>query len=242
MTTSHCILVPFELPDADPIPPVIVEILAEMDVVMLGHYGLPEQTPPSVGRDQFNTEATAELEALADPFDGVSNSITTRVVFGKAREKTIDRVAIEEDCDVILTPGHAEVVERVAVPLRGEQNADRILSFVGELLSVTDASVTLFHTSDPSDRLPGEEILAHAAERLVKLGVAPDRIDQQLSEDEDVSRSIVELGEDFDLLVLGETEPSLRDRIFGAVPAQVTAGTDDPAFVVRNIDNGEFQK
>jgi nucleotide-binding universal stress UspA family protein len=160
-------------------------------------------------------------------------------VFGKARDKTIDRVAIEEGCDVILTPGRAETVERVAVPLRGEENSDRIVSFVGELLSATDASVTLFHTSEASDRLPGEEILADATDRLVEAGVDPDRIGRQLSEDEDVGRSIVDLGNDFDVLVLGETEPSLRDRILGSVPAQVTADTEDPAFVVRNAERSE---
>jgi hypothetical protein len=39
--------------------------------------------------------------------------------------------------------------------------------------------------------------------------------------------------------VLGETEPSLRDRILGTVPAQVTADTDTPTFVVRNLEKAE---
>jgi nucleotide-binding universal stress UspA family protein len=234
MPTTHNVLVPFELPDADPVPPVLVETLAAMEVVALGHYGLPEQTPPSAGRDQFEADASAELTTLVEPFESAGIPVTTRLVFGKAREKTIDRVAIEEGCDVILTPGRAEAIEQVAVPLRGETNFDRIVAFVGRLLATTDASVTLFHTSEASDRVPGEELLADATDRLVEAGVAPDRIARRLSEDEDVGRSIVDLGADFDLLVLGETEPSLRDRILGTVPAQVTADTADPAFVVRN--------
>jgi nucleotide-binding universal stress UspA family protein len=239
MDTTHRVLVPFELPDADPASPALVEALAAIEVVVLGHYGLPEQTPPSAGRAQFEADAAAELTALTDPFERAGVPVTTRLVFGKAREKTIDRVAVEEECDVILTPGRTETVERIAVPLRGEENLDRIVSFVGELLSGTDASVTLFHTSDPSDRRPGAEILADATDRLVDLGVDPDRIDRRLSEDEDVSRSIVELGATFDLLVLGETEPSLRNRILGTVPAQVTADTEDPAFVVRSVGGSE---
>jgi nucleotide-binding universal stress UspA family protein len=239
MSTTHRVLVPFELPDADPVPPVLVETLATMEAVLLGHYGLPEQTPPSAGRDQFEADAAAELAELAGPFESAGVPVTTRLVFGKARNKTIDRVAIEEDCDVILTPGRTETVERVAVPLRGEENVDRIVSFVGELLSATDASVTLFHTSAASDRLPGEEILADATDRLVAAGVAPHRISQQVSEDDNVGRSIVQLGADFDVLVLGETEPSLRDRILGTVPAQVTADTEDPAFVVRNVEEAK---
>jgi nucleotide-binding universal stress UspA family protein len=239
MSTTHRVLVPVELPDADPVLPALVETLTAMEVVVLGHYGLPEQTPPSAGRDQFETDATDELEELAGPFESAGVPVTTRLVFGKARDKTIDRITIEEGCDVILTPGRTAAVERVVVPLRGEENFDRILSFVAELLTGTDASVTLFHTGQESDRRPGEELLAAATDRLVGAGVDSDRISQQLSKDEDTGRSIADLGETFDLLVLGETEPSLRDRILGTVPAQVTANTEAPAFVVRNIEGSE---
>jgi nucleotide-binding universal stress UspA family protein len=236
MTTTHRVLIPFELPDADPIPPVLIETVATMDVVLLGHYGLPEQTPATAARDQFEAEARAELDDLARPFEDAGVDVATRLVFGKDRGKAIDGAALEADCDVILTPGHVDAVERLFVPLRGETNFDRILSFVAELLAATDASVTLFHAGDDSDRLPGEQILADATDRLVEAGVDADRIDRELSADGDVGRSIVDLGEAFDLLVLGETEPSLRDRIFGTVLAQVTAGTTDPAFIVRNTE------
>mgnify|MGYP002760684970 FL=1 len=236
MSVTHRILVPFELPDADGVPPVLIDTLTTMEVVLLGHYGLPEQTPPSVARDQFEDDARAELDGIARRLEEAGVSVVTRLVFGKAREKTINRVALEEDCDVILTPGDADAIAEVLVPLRGEANFDRILSFVGELLTTTGASVTLFHTGEESDRLPGEEILVDATDRLVEAGVEPDRISRQVSEEDDIERSIVDLGDTFDLLVLGETEPSLRDRIFGSRPAQVTAGTDDPAFVVRNVE------
>jgi nucleotide-binding universal stress UspA family protein len=157
-------------------------------------------------------------------------------VFGKARDKTIDRVAVEEECDVILTSGDADEITQILVPLRGERNFDRILSFTEELLTGTGAAVTLFHRGEESDRIPGEEILSDATDRLIQAGVDADRISQRLSEDDDTTQSIVDLGEEFDVLVLGETEPSLRDQIFGNVPAQVTADTDDPAFVVRNAE------
>jgi nucleotide-binding universal stress UspA family protein len=236
MSATHRVLVPFELPDADPLPPVLVETLASMEVVVLGHYGLPEQTPPTAARDQFEADASTELDGLARPFEDVGTAVTTRLVFGKARAKTIDRVAVEEGCDVVLTPGRVEAIERLFVPLRGEENFDRILAFVAELLATTDASVTLFHSGEASDRLPGEEILGDATDRLVAAGVGPDRIASELSEGADVEGSIVDLADAYDLLVLGETEPSLRNRVFGTVPAQVTADTEDPAFVVRNVE------
>jgi nucleotide-binding universal stress UspA family protein len=236
MNTTYRVLVPFELPDADPLSPVLIETVAAMEVVVLGHYGLPEQTPPSAARDQFADEASAELDALVQPLVDAGISVTTRLVFGKSRPKAIDRVAVDEGCDVILTPGTVDAVERLFVPLRGEANFDRILSFVAELLAATDATVTLFHDADESDRLPGEEILGNATDRLVEAGVDPDRIDREQSAAGDASQSIVDLGAAFDILVLGETEPSLVERVFGSVPAQVTADTDDPAFVVRNVE------
>lgn len=234
MSMTNKVLVTLEMPDPDPISPAIAEILASMEVVVLGNYALPEQTPPATARDQFEEDAQAQLTEAARPLEDAGMSVTTRLVFGRARDKTINRIAIEEDCDVILTSGRADAIERLFVPLRGEANFDRILSFVGELLTTSDASVTLFHTDEESDRQPGEELLANAAERLIEAGIDPDRISRELAEDEDAGRSIVDLGAAYDLIVLGETEPSLRDRILGTVPAQVTADTDSPAFVVRD--------
>jgi nucleotide-binding universal stress UspA family protein len=239
MNTSHRVLVPFELPDPEPASPVMVEMLETIEVVVLGHYGLPDQTPPAAARDQFETDARAELEGLVQPFESTDVSVTTRLVFGKAREKTVDRIALEEHCGVILTPGQVDEIRRLFVPLRGKEQFDRILSFVGELTTATDASVILFHEGEESDRLPGREILEDAADRLAEIGVDPDRLDQRLSEDGEVKQSIVDLADTFDLLVLGETEPSLRERILGTVPAQVTADTDTPAFVVRNVEQTE---
>lgn len=236
---SHTVLVPFELPDAESVPPALVDALAEMNVVVLGHFGLPEQTPPSVGRDQFETGAQAELDELARDFENAGASVTTRLVFGKDRAKTIDRVATEEGCDVVLTPGEMGALERLLVPLRGEDNFDRILSFVAELLESSGGSVTLYHSTSEDDRIPGEKLLGDATERLVEAGVDRDRIGQELSEDGEARTNIVDFGAAFDVIVLGETEPSLRERVLGNLLAEVTASTDDPAFVVRNVDPGE---
>lgn len=252
---THTVLLPFELPDADPVAPVLAETLSAMDAVALGHYALPEQTPPSAGRAQFEADASAELDTLTRPLTDAGVPVRTRLVFGTSREKAVDRVAVDEGCDVILVPGVADAVSRVAVPLRGGDNAARIVSFVADLLTATDATVTLFHAGQASDRRPGAELLADARDRLVDAGVTPDRIATRLdggsdgadggggggdsddaAGDADVGDSLVDLAAAFDLLVLGETEPSLRNRILGTLPAQVTADIDTPAFVVRDAD------
>jgi hypothetical protein len=106
---------------------MLVDPLITVEAVALGHRGLPEQTPPSVGRDQFEADAAAEPDALTRPLVDADLPVTTRLACGKARDRTIDRVAIEEGYDVVLTPGRVETTEWVAVPLRGEGNFGRIL-------------------------------------------------------------------------------------------------------------------
>lgn len=235
---KHTVLVPFELPDAEMVPEAIVDVVSPMEVVVLGHFGLPEQTPPSVGRDQFEADAQTELDELSGTFERAGASVTSRLVFGKDRAKTIDRIAVEEECEVILTPGVAASVGSILVPLRGEDSLDAILPFVGELVESGDASVTLFHATTETDRRPGEQILADATDRLTAEGIDPDRIGQRLVEDRDPRDAIVEAAEAFDVLVLGETEPTIRDIVFGDLPAGITALTDDPTFVVRNPEKG----
>jgi len=234
---NHRILVPFELPDAEPLPSALVSDLGSMAVVVLGHYGLPEQTPPEAARTQFEAGAQAELDDLARPFREAGASVTTRLVFGKTRAKTIDRVAVDENCDVVLTTGRADRIERVLVALRGETNLEKILSFVGDLLGEGDASVTLFHAiADGEDYREGQSLLDAAADRLVDAGIDRDRIDRRLTEGGDARAKIVEFGGAFDVLVLGESEPSIRERIIGDLLSRITGETDDPAFVVRNVD------
>lgn len=235
MSHSHRVLVPFSLPDPDPVPTALVEDVTAMEVVVLGNFALPEQTPASVGREQFGDEAQAELDEIAAAFaDGAA--VETRLVFGKDRAKTIDRVALEEDCDVILTGGAAGgAVDSVLVPLRGEDNLAGILAFVAELQAACDATVTLFHAAAEDDRRPGADLLDDAVAELTAAGVPAERVERRLSTDGDPTSEIAAVGAEYDVVVIGETEPSLRERLFGAAPARITAATDRPVFVVRQV-------
>lgn len=238
---NHRTLLAFELPDAAPLSPALARDLAEMEVVALGHYGLPEQTPPDAGRDQFGDDADDELVALTQPLTEHGRSVERRVVFGRARSKTIDRVAVEEGCDVVFVPGETETesVDSVFVPLRGGENTTGVVSFAAELAVASDATVTVFHDTEESDRRPGEELIADAVERLTDNGVARDRVDTQLAETEEVSQDIVERTSGFDAVVLGESDPSLTERLLGARSSTITFDTDRPSFVVGSPERRE---
>jgi hypothetical protein len=228
MSTEYRVLTLFDLPDADPFPSVLIEALATTEVVALGHYGLPEQTPPDAAREQFESDAREELTDLARPLENAGIPVLTQLVFNSTRQKAINRVARIHDCDAILTTGPVEALDRLFVALGGKAGHERILSFVADLLAATDTSVTLFDTR--------EETLANATDRLLERGVDPRRIYQQLSERPDVGQRVVELEDNCDLLVISEPEPSDDPQVIGTVSAETTLNADDPAFIIRSPD------
>lgn len=228
MSTSYRVLVPFDLPNADAIPSPVVDVLEATEVVALGHYELPEQTPPGAARAQFEGDAREELADLVRPLENRGLPARTQLVFSSDRQKAIDRVARTDDCDAILTTGQVDTLDRLFVALAGKPEFDRILSFVANLLAATDASVTLFHTS--------EETLTNATDRLVERGVDPGRIYQQLSERTDVGQRVVDLEDECDLLVVGEPDHSRDLQVLETRSTEMTLDTDDPAFVIRSPD------
>jgi nucleotide-binding universal stress UspA family protein len=237
---SHRILVPFELPDADPVPAVLVEDLAPMDVVVLGHYGLPEQTPMDAARAQFEDEAQAELDELARPFREAGSTVTTRLVFGKDRAKTVDRITLEEDCDAELDPAPTEGIERILVPLVDARNLDRLEDFVAALCEEQTTEITLFHVAergfaDEESEDPGavEEMLRSARDRLIEDGFDPDLVDVAVVEDEGHDEAILAKAKAYDAVVMGEADPNVRERIFGTLPDRIARRTGDPVIVVR---------
>jgi len=234
---AHRILVPFELPDAEPVSQVLVEDLASMEVVVLGHYGLPEQTPSDHARTQFGEEARAELDELARPFREAGASVTTRLVFGKAREKTVDRITMEEACDAELDPAPTQAIERILVPLVDTENLDNIADFVAALYDEHTWEVTLFHvveTGSDEDPEEVERMLDAARSHLLDHGWSADLVDTAVDEAADHDDAILEKAADYDAVVMGEAHPNLRDRFFfGTLPDRIRARTGDPVVVVR---------
>jgi nucleotide-binding universal stress UspA family protein len=104
-------------------------------------------------------------------------------------------------------------------------------------MRMSDVSVTFFHSVvEESDPSRGEFLVRGAVDRLEEAGIDRERIDWQLSDKDSPHDEIIELAREYDLLILGETKPSLRERIFGTVPSRIVDEVDKPAFIVRDID------
>lgn len=237
LTGDATILVPVDVSGEDLPDPTILELLEPVDVVVLGYYPVPKQTAPAHSKDAHESEAAATLDRVVEAFASGDHRVEGVLVFTKDRRDSIDRVADEHDCDAVLVPGEVTDVERILVPLRGDVNLDRIVSLVGNLVAASDAAVTLFHSvPEGTDPTHGEFVLRGAADRLSEEGVDRDRIDWTLSEGGSPRRDIVDLAADYDLLILGETEPTLRDRILGAVLSPIIDEVEIPAIIVRHVE------
>jgi nucleotide-binding universal stress UspA family protein len=231
---THRILVPFEIPGAEPLSPVLERDLASIEVVALGHYGLPEQTPPDAARGQFLDDARRELDELTRGLEAAGATVTKRVVFGKDRAKTIDRIAIEEGCDAELDPRPTEGIGRILVPLLDETNLDRIADFVAALVDDETTEITLFHVAEGEETVAdAEAMLRGARETMVEGGFDPARVDVSVVEAADHDAEILRAAAEYDAVVMGETEPEIPDRIFGTLPDRIGDRTGDPVVVVR---------
>jgi len=231
---SDTILVPFELPDPEPLSPVLVEDLSSLDIVLLGHYDLPEQTPASSARTQFGEEAQATLEGLAGPFAEAGASVRTRLVFGKDRPAAIDQIAIEEDCAAELDPAPTEGVERILVPLPDVAEFSRLPEFVDILCENSTREITLFHVVEGEEnREEGERIVTETREGMVEAGFDPGKVDTLVVEGEEHDAEIIRVAAEYDAVVMYEAESRLRDRIFGTLPDRIADETGDPVIVVR---------
>ena len=230
------ILLPVNAADPEEPPPAIVELLHPHRVIVLGYYPVPDQASPEQFQDEYETEATDAIAEIAGHFDDSRGSVESIVVFTRDREETIDRVAAERGVDAVLTAGDAgEVLSRVLVPLKGDVNIEPIVAFVGDLLRESEAAVTLYHVADSDeDESRGEFLLRGACDRLEEDGLDPDRIGWEQERAGSPASAIATTAEKFDLIVVGESNPTLRDRILGAVTSQLIVESTHPVLVVRS--------
>lgn len=228
------VLVPVDV-SSDPEPsPELLTLLEPFDVLLLGYFPIPEQTPIEQAREQREEEATARVETLAAPFVAEGRSIESLLVFTPDHEETIDRVRDQHETDAVLRPGPIERFERVLVPLHGDAALDRIVEFVVTLVREVTVGVTLVHVASEEEyRDESELLLRGARERLVERGLDPSLFELEVAIGERSVPRIAEIASTHDAVVIGEATPSLRDLFLGDRPERLLEATSVPVFVVR---------
>ncbi|WP_137286934.1 universal stress protein [Halorussus salinisoli] len=237
------VLVPLAVLDGESLAPALVEALSGVSVELVGYHDLPEQTPPGQARMQFEERMEGELADLVTAFEEAGGTVETRIVFTHEPEQTFERVAIEESCDAVLLNNPATAVEDVLIPLRGEVNVERIAALVASVLEATDATATLYHVAESEDdRGAGRELIDAAVESLVADGVSRERLTEETVVSETPVKTLVAAASETDLVVMGESKPSIQERVFGEVSEQVSTQSVTPALVVRRLSTVENER
>lgn len=231
---ADTILVPFALPDPEPLSPVLVEDLSTLDIVILGHYQIPEQTPTNMAREQFGAEAQEMLDELAAPFVELGASVRTRLEFGKDRTASIEAIAIEENCAAELDPAPTDGIDRILVPIPDVAEFTRLPEFIDVLCEDSTREITLFHVVEGDETgARGEEIVQETRIGLIDAGLDSELVDTRIVEGGDHDEEILKAATEYDAVVMYEPEPTLTDRVFGTLADRIANETGDPVIVVR---------
>lgn len=216
--------------------PSIVTSLAPTQVVVLGYWPVPDQSAPKQLREQFGDEARGNLEAVREPLEDHGFEVTSELSFTRDRDRLIDRVANKYDSTSVLVPGEVRSTppESVLVLLKPDSDLDRIVDTLGSMLADSDLDILLFHAVERGDDTGSTEYMLHGVEdRLADRGIDADRIRWEQSDRGSRVETIVSEVSEHDLVVLSESQPTVRERLFGEVQSSITDRTDRPSLTIR---------
>lgn len=226
----------YDVSESDHVSVATVESLSPARVVVLGYWLVPDQSSPQQLRDQFEDEARDSIDVVRQPLEDQGFEVTSELCFTKDRDHHIDVVANRHGCTAVLFPGTVRTTppESVLVLLKPDTDLDRTVNTLRRLFRESDVDLLLFHAAERGDDADAiAYMLRGVADRLVDSGIDSDRIRWEQSDRGSRTDTIVSEVSAHDLVVLGETEPSVRERVFGPVQASVADRTDRPSLTIR---------
>ena len=228
---AEAILIAVELSDPEPIPTALVQRLSPTRLVLLGYRLVREQTTPEQARDAFEQQDLKMLRTITEQVAEADMELTSRLVFTPRLTATINRLAVQERCDAVLIPKPAAKVERILIPVRGDPDP-RLVGIVGAFAPESSTKITLLHVAT-SGEADGEELLGNYRQRLVEHGIPDDVLQLRSVQGQSPVRKIIDAAERTDLIVIGETMPSVRSFILGDAPSRIVRRAPCPVLVVR---------
>lgn len=231
--TSQTVLVPIEFPDPEPLPSTFIDAFTSCKVVLLGVYDLP----PEVDDDERHRREIAAyntLYSLAASFVRHGDTADVELVMGSDLEDVPTNVAEERDVDALLVPNPITTLGHVLVAVRDEKFSRPVAEFMTTLNQDVLLHTTLLHVAETEARVDEGEALLHEVERqLVDAGYPRTRIDCEVTVAREPSFAISQAASDADLIVVGETQESAYERVFGKTYESIAENTDRPIVVVR---------
>jgi nucleotide-binding universal stress UspA family protein len=235
MPDKPSILVPVRVLEGESVPEGVPELLANAHVVLLGYHVVPDQTATDQARYQFEDQATRRLDDFAAILEHAGATVESRLVFTHDGQTTIDRMTDEHDCLAVLIPNATRPLENVLVAVRGIVGIDRFVRLVSGLFATIDVDVTLYHVAEEDETdADVETLLDGVSTRLSDEGVPSDAIDIQIPREGTPQEMIVDASDNYDAIVMGESDPSVTTLLFGMTADQVAKQFLGPVFVIQH--------
>lgn len=229
-TPPQTILIDVSLPDAAALSDELIALMESLHVVLIGWFEVPEQTTAAQAHDQFGDEMNERLETLANVLREAGAVVETQLVFTGDPIETMERISAETDSDAVLIPYAHDRVQSVLVPLRDPRHASRISAFLSHLVETDTASFTLFHVIEDEDE---PDVLSPVTDQLIEIGLDASTITQRVVAADDPASAILEAAQDHDLVVMGESKPTVRDVLFGTISERIAREANIPVIMVR---------
>lgn len=230
------ILVFVEFPDPEFPTAGFLDHLAYPNAELVGFYHLDDDESAQEVQAEYEEEFTTELRKQAERFEQRGVRTEYDLIFNHDRVEVRQRIAEDHDVDAILTPGGAGTLGKVLIASRHTRNAEEK---VAKLLSIVDRddliSVDLVHIAKPDDpegEAEGERILEEVTSILTDKRIPPVQIDREVRTGEDVAYELNQAARNYDLVVLGETEQDVGDRVFGPVGDYIVGEQDVPVLTI----------
>lgn len=234
MSDRPTILLPVRVLEGESLPEGVPALLAEAHVVLLGYHEIPEQTAPGQARMQFEERAIDRLDEFEGLLETAGATVERRLVFTHDGQQTIHRTINEHDCLAVLDPAATGAVEEILVAVRGMIGLERLARTVAGLFGTTDATITLYHVAESEGtEAEGKELLSKLGTALRDRGVDAERIFTRIEVDGDPATAIGDAGQSADVVVMGESDPSLTTFVFGMPSEQVAERFHGPVVVVQ---------
>lgn len=232
--SPQTVVIPIEFPDPDPLPSTFIDATTSCRVILLGVYELPEDVDDE-RRQQCEIEAKNTLYSLASSFVLEGETAEVELVMGHGLENVPSSFAEERDVDALLVPNPITTLGRILVPIRDEKFAQPVAEFVSALESSGIIHTSLLHiTEDEQAVEAGEQFLSDVTETLTAAGFPSTGIDTEVVVSDDPSFAVSTAAEGYDLIVMGETEETGYEPVFGEMYESVADQTDLPIIVVRD--------
>lgn len=234
MTERPTVLLPLQILEGESIPEGVPDLLANAHVVLLGYHVVPEQTATGQARTQYEERANQRLEQFQSMLEAAGGTVEMQLVFTHDGQTTIDRMIYERDCLAVLVPNATATPEDVLVAVRGTVGVDRIVRLLAGLFVDTDVAITLYHVLDEDESEDDVRLLLDGIEdSLIEKGIDSGAVESRISSDGKSQDAIAGVAEEYDAVVMGESDPSVATFVFGMRAQQVADRFLGPVLVVQ---------